>query len=100
MSDCEWVQFVNGEYWARFEFVELKEDPASDGKILCLTRVGWEFQLFEKKGNFYKTKSGFKKIESIVSNEMTGWKYPAKKCHTHKKSIFQNKYFISIKNFE
>ena len=87
VSSCEWVQVVNGDYWATFRFVKIKDDPV-EGQVLCLSRKNWYMELFENKALVYKDNGvGSKQFHELWKQPSISWRFPSKKCLNLKKSI-------------
>ena len=75
MSKCEWVQFVQGNYWALFKFQDLKEDT------LYLTRKEWDLKISNKRAWLFQNGQTV-----TMSGE---WKYPPSNCTPHSNNIFE-----------
>ena len=80
---------VEGDFWATYKFVEIKEDPV-EGPVLCLSRKDWYMELFESKALIYKDNGVSKQYHELWkqrNRSSFGWRTPTKKCVDLKKSI-------------
>ena len=75
VSECEWIQFNNKLFWAKFIY------EGSDEKVFYLTRDKFRMEIFENKFNMYELNGQESKLSATVDAE---WKKLTTPCQDYK----------------